>query len=134
MAYYKITGGKRLEGAVTISGAKNAALAIIPATILCGESCLLENLPIIEDVHKVEKILTTMGAEVEMTPDGSMRVDPATIHTYSVTDEMVSSLRASYYLEQILIDLFYESFFNSFILGVRFDSDIRHITSSLNFK
>jgi len=98
MAYYKITGGKRLEGAVTISGAKNAALAIIPATILCGESCLLENLPIIEDVRKVEKILTTMGAEVEMTPDGSMRVDPATIHTYSVTDEMVSCLRASYYL------------------------------------
>ena len=51
MAYYRINGGKRLEGAVTISGAKNAALAIIPAVILSGESCLLENLPEIEDVR-----------------------------------------------------------------------------------
>lgn len=50
MAYYVINGGKRLEGSVTISGAKNAALAIIPACILAGESCRLENLPRIEDV------------------------------------------------------------------------------------
>ena len=61
MAYYRINGGKRLEGAVTISGAKNAALAIIPAVILSGESCLLENLPEIEDVRIVEEILTSMG-------------------------------------------------------------------------
>ncbi len=98
MAYYRINGGKRLEGAVTISGAKNAALAIIPAVILSGESCLLENLPEIEDVRIVEEILTSMGADISRTPDGSMRIDPSGINTFSVTGEMVSSMRASYYL------------------------------------
>ena len=98
MAYYRINGGKRLEGAVTISGAKNAALAIIPAVILSGESCLLENLPEIEDVRIVEEILTSMGAAISRTPDGSMRIDPSGINTFSVTGEMVSSMRASYYL------------------------------------
>ena len=53
-----------MEGVVTISGAKNAALAIIPAAILAGESCLLENLPAIEDVRKLEAILLRMGAQV----------------------------------------------------------------------
>lgn len=98
MAYYRINGGKRLEGAVTISGAKNAALAIIPAVILSGESCLLENLPEIEDVRIVEEILTSMGADISRTPDGSMRIDPSGISTFSVTGKMVSSMRASYYL------------------------------------
>ena len=98
MAYYRINGGKRLEGAVTISGAKNAALAIIPAVILSGESCLLENLPEIEDVRIVEEILTSMGADISRTPDGSMRIGPSGISTFSVTGEMVSSMRASYYL------------------------------------
>lgn len=98
MAYYRINGGKRLEGAVTISGAKNATLAIIPAVILSGESCLLENLPEIEDVRIVEEILTSMGADISRTPDGSMRIDPSGISTFSVTGEMVSSMRASYYL------------------------------------
>jgi len=98
MAYYRIRGGKRLEGAVTISGAKNAALAIIPATILCGESCLIENLPDIEDVHTVEEILTALGAEVEHTIDGSLRIDPEHIRCCNVTYEMSSRLRASYYL------------------------------------
>lgn len=98
MAYYRINGGKRLEGVVTISGAKNAALAIIPAVILSGESCLLENLPEIEDVRIVEEILTSMGAAISRTPDGSMRIDPSGINTFSVTGKMVSSMRASYYL------------------------------------
>ncbi|MDO5112608.1 MAG: UDP-N-acetylglucosamine 1-carboxyvinyltransferase [Clostridia bacterium] len=98
MAHYVINGGKRLEGVVTISGAKNAALAIIPATILAGESCLLENLPSIDDVRTLECILTRMGATVAFTPDGSMRVDPRGIRDYNVTFDMVRSLRASYYL------------------------------------
>ncbi len=98
MAYYVINGGKRLEGSVTISGAKNAALAIIPAAILAGESCRLENLPQIEDVHVLEQILRMMGATVDFTPDGGMRVDPRGINNYHVTFDMVSKMRASYYL------------------------------------
>lgn len=109
MAYYEITGGNRLEGVVTISGAKNAALAIIPAAILAGESCLLENLPAIEDVRILEEILRRMGAQVDFTPDGEMRMDPRGIHDYRVTFEMVSSLRASYYLLGALLGRYKEA-------------------------
>lgn len=98
MAYYIINGGNRLEGSVTVSGAKNAALAIIPATILAGESCRLENLPRIEDVNMLEQILLKIGATVTSTEDGSMRIDPRGIHNYHVTFDMVSKMRASYYL------------------------------------
>ena len=98
MAYYVINGGNRLEGSVTVSGAKNAALAIIPATILAGESCRLENLPCIEDVAMLEQILLKIGATVESTQDGGMRIDPRGIHNYHVTFDMVSKMRASYYL------------------------------------
>ncbi len=97
MAHYVINGGNRLEGVVTVSGAKNAAVAIIPATILCGESCRLENLPAIEDVHALEQILINMGATVDFTPDGGMRLDPSGIRDFEVTFDMVRSLRASYY-------------------------------------
>ena len=98
MSHYVINGGRRLEGSVTISGAKNAAVAIIPAVILAGESCLVENLPQIEDVRILEQILQHMGADVEFTPDGAMRIDPKKISTHTVTFDMVSRLRASYYL------------------------------------
>lgn len=98
MAYYRIKGGKPLEGQVTISGAKNAALAIIPAAILAGQPCIIENLPIIEDVHVLTEILRLMGAEVELHENGWMRIDPTTINNFEVTFDMVSKLRASYYL------------------------------------
>lgn len=99
MARYVVNGGRRLEGVVTISGAKNAALAIIPASILAAESCRIENLPIIEDVRCLCQILTGIGAQVDFTPDGGMRVDPRGIDpNCAVTFDMVSSLRASYYL------------------------------------
>lgn len=98
MAYYRINGGRPLEGQVTISGAKNAALAIIPAAILAGQPCVIENLPIIEDVHVLTEILRLMGAEVDLHENGCMRIDPTTIRNYEVTFDMVSKLRASYYL------------------------------------
>lgn len=98
MSHYVINGGRRLEGSVTISGAKNAAVAIIPAVILAGEMRLVENLPQIEDVRILEQILQHMGADVEFTPDGAMRIDPKKINTHTVTFDMVSRLRASYYL------------------------------------
>lgn len=98
MAYYKISGGKPLEGNVTISGAKNAALAIIPAAILAGQPCIIENLPLIEDVNVLVEILRLVGAEVEFFGNGCMRIDPTKITNYEVTFEMVSKMRASYYL------------------------------------
>ncbi len=95
---YSIHGMKRLEGTVTISGAKNAAVAIIPAAILAGEPCVLENLPNIADVESLRDILSGLGAKVDMTEGGCMRIDPSSIDTCDATSEQVSSMRASYYL------------------------------------
>ena len=96
--WYEIRGGKPLQGVVNISGAKNAAVAIIPAAILAGERCVLENLPDIEDVTCLREILSQMGARVTFTEGGCMTIAPSTINQFSVTYDMVSSLRASYYL------------------------------------
>ena len=97
-SFYSIHGNKRLEGTVTISGAKNAAVAIIPAAVLAGEPCVLENLPNIADVESLREILEGLGAKVDMTEGGCMRIDPSTIDTRDATSEKVSSMRASYYL------------------------------------
>jgi len=109
MSHYVINGGKKLEGVVTVSGAKNAALAIVPAAILSGESCLLENLPSIDDVRTLEDILVRMGARVDFTPDGSMRVDPRGITSVCADYESVRSLRASYYLLGALLGRYGEA-------------------------
>lgn len=98
MSYYRIRGGKPLEGSVSISGAKNAALAIIPAAILAGQPCVIENLPIIEDVHVLTEILRLIGAEVELQENGCMRIDPTKIDNFEITFDIASKLRASYYL------------------------------------
>ena len=74
--WYTIEGGRRLEGTVTISGAKNAAVAMIPAAILAGECCILENLPHIEDVRTLKTILEGLGATVDFTSGDCMRIDP----------------------------------------------------------
>ena len=96
--WYEIRGGQRLEGTVTISGAKNASVAIIPAAILAGETCVLENLPHIEDVYSLQSILEQLGVAVDFTGGDCMRIDPKGIKTTRVVGPAVSSMRASYYL------------------------------------
>ncbi len=96
--WYQIIGGRRLEGTVTISGAKNASVAIIPAAILAGESCILENLPFIEDVMSLKIILEQLGITVDFTTGDCMRIDPSTLKTTCAAGRAVSSMRASYYL------------------------------------
>lgn len=96
--YYSIQGGRRLEGTVSISGAKNAAVAIIPAAILAGECCVLENLPHIQDVQSLKTILTLLGADVEFTRGDCLKIEPKSIRTSDVTFKEVSSMRASSYL------------------------------------
>ena len=66
MEKFVVTGGKALHGEVTISGAKNAAVGILPATILAADVCVIENLPDISDVAVSLKILSTLGAQVKM--------------------------------------------------------------------
>ncbi len=96
--YYQINGGRRLEGTVTISGAKNAAVAIIPAAILAGEPCILENLPHIEDVRSLHTILEQLGVAVDFTSGDCMRIDPRGLKTTHALSPEVGHMRASYYL------------------------------------
>ena len=98
MAYYKITGGVPLTGTISVSGSKNAALPIICGVVLAGEPCRIENLPDIDDVHRLIEILIAMGASVEQ-PDPSVAIiDPRGIREYKVSNEMAKKLRASYYM------------------------------------
>ena len=65
-----ITGGHPLEGEVRVSGGKNTAVAVIPATLLCDEPCTIENLPDIADVYALVDILRALGAEhLNLTSD-----------------------------------------------------------------
>ncbi len=64
MIQYMIEGGKPLHGTVTISGAKNAAVAILPATLLVDGTCRIENVPDISDVRLLLEILDSMGAQI----------------------------------------------------------------------
>ena len=93
-----IHGGKRLEGSVNISGAKNAAVAILPATILADSPCRIENLPDISDVKTLTYILEEMGAQVEYLDRHTVVIDPRPIHIDGVCADEVRSIRASYYL------------------------------------
>lgn len=96
--WYSINGGARLEGTVTISGAKNASVAIIPAAVLAGECCVLENLPHIQDVSALQHILQELGASVDFTDGDCMRIDPTGITCTRAVSPAVQQMRASYYL------------------------------------
>lgn len=93
-----ITGGNRLEGEVRVSGGKNTAVAVIPATLLCDEPCTIENLPDIADVHALVDILRALGAKVDYVPNEFMTVDPRPAEGWQVNYVNSQRLRASYYL------------------------------------
>ncbi len=93
-----IHGGNRLFGEVEISGAKNAAVAIIPATLLAQDVCRIENIPNISDVTCMVRILSQMGAQIKYINKHTIEVDTRTVNSYIVPHEMTRQLRASYYL------------------------------------
>jgi UDP-N-acetylglucosamine 1-carboxyvinyltransferase len=98
MAKLLIEGGNRLRGKVNISGFKNAALAIIPAAILTGSVCRIENLPVIQDVIVYKEILKKLGGEAEISDTGVMTVDTSKIEKCNLPNGLTKKLRASYYL------------------------------------
>jgi UDP-N-acetylglucosamine 1-carboxyvinyltransferase len=93
-----ITGGTRLVGEVTISGAKNAAIAILPATLLINGVCTLENVPNISDVKIYCEILQTLGAKITWLSENELTVDTRDINCMQAPLDMTSKFRASYYL------------------------------------
>ena len=97
MDKFIIKGGKRLHGEVVISGAKNAAVAIIPAVAMAESPCRIENVPNISDVKLSARILTEMGATVRWLGKNTVEIDPTTIHTNVVPSELGRKMRGSYY-------------------------------------
>ena len=93
-----INGPTRLVGDVTISGAKNAAVAIIPATLLIDGTCVLENLPNISDVKNSITILEKLGAKIDWLESNKVKIDTTNITSGTAPLDMTSKFRASYYL------------------------------------
>ncbi|MBQ2618272.1 MAG: UDP-N-acetylglucosamine 1-carboxyvinyltransferase [Oscillospiraceae bacterium] len=98
MYKYIIKGGKPLHGEVEISGAKNAAVAIIPAAMLVDGVCRIENLPQISDTEKLLRILELMGAQVRYVSPGTVDIDCSGVSLSDRIFRYTRSIRASYYL------------------------------------
>ncbi len=97
MEKFVVNGGKPLIGEISVSGAKNAAVAIIPATILAEGKCVIENLPCISDVSVSLDILSAMGATIKRLNKNSLEIDTTNIQFTSVPSDLSQQMRASYY-------------------------------------
>ena len=98
MIKYEINGGKRLQGTVTISGAKNAAVAILPAALLVSGSCRIENVPDISDVRLLLQILADMGVSIRRKSRHTLELDCTRVRNIVAPIDLVRRIRASYYL------------------------------------
>ena len=101
----RIHGGVRLEGEVMVSGGKNAAVAILPAALLGDSPSVIENVPDINDVHIIIKMLRYLGAQVEFQ-DNVMTIDPRTADRFDPPYDLASRMRASYYFAPVLLGVF----------------------------
>lgn len=106
MTKYVIQGGKPLYGELDISGAKNAAVAILPAALLVNGTCQIENIPQISDVTLILKILQELGADVRTVNRTTVDIDCSRIHNSRVPNELARKIRASYYLIGALLGRF----------------------------
>ena len=106
MARYEIHGGTPLNGNVTISGAKNAAVAILPAALLVSGKCRIENVPDISDVWILLRILGGMGAKIEHIEGHTIEIDCSEITDITPNEDLVKKIRASYYLMGALLGRF----------------------------
>ncbi|WP_459763309.1 UDP-N-acetylglucosamine 1-carboxyvinyltransferase [Alkaliphilus crotonatoxidans] len=98
MSKILIEGGRKLQGKVEIGGFKNAAVAIIPAAVLAGDKCIIENLPKISDVGTLSKILINLGANVVQRDLNTLEIDTTNMERCFADYEIAKELRASYYL------------------------------------
>ena len=106
MARYEIHGGTPLNGTVTISGAKNAAVAILPAALLVKGVCRIENVPDISDVRILLEIIEKLGARVEKPEPGVVIIDSSGPISTSPDEALCQKMRASYYLMGALLGRF----------------------------
>ena len=94
----RITGGNQLFGEIAVCGAKNAAVAIIPAALLVNGVCRIENIPDIKDVRLIIDMLVQLGASVTYIDDTTIEVNSSKLKTHIAPKELASKMRASYYL------------------------------------
>ncbi len=106
MDKYILTGGNRLIGNISVSGAKNAAVAIIPATILSQGVCRIENVPNISDVTLILRILSEMGTKVKFINKSTIELDSSHMASPVASYDLVRKMRASYYLLGSLLGRF----------------------------
>lgn len=105
-----INGGRPLVGSVDINGAKNAAVAILPAAVIASESkCVIDNIPDIEDVHCLERILVSLGCKVKKIDNNTLEIDSTEVNNYDACTEDVRRMRASYYFIGALLARFKEA-------------------------
>ena len=93
-----IRGGNPLSGNVRVSGSKNSALAIMAACLLPEGRTTLYNVPDIGDIHTMAEMLSCLGADVEMYPDGSIQIDAANFSVTEAPEDLVRKMRASFYV------------------------------------
>lgn len=93
-----VKGGNRLFGTVEISGMKNAALPIVFASIVTKSSCVIENIPLVDDVLKSIEIIREMGGVAEFLDPTTVRIDTSGVVCCSSPDDMVRKIRGSMYL------------------------------------
>ena len=103
LARYEIVGGTPLRGEVTISGAKNAAVAIIPASLLVNGVSRIENVPDISDVRILLAILEGLGAKISYPEPGVVEIDTTVVYDIEPETALVKKMRASYYLMGALL-------------------------------
>ena len=98
MEQYAIKGGNPLVGEVEIGGAKNAALAILAASIMTDETVTIENLPDVRDINVLMQAMQSVGATIDRVDRHCVRVNGSTIHDVVIEDDYIKKIRASYYL------------------------------------
>lgn len=101
-----INGGKALCGDVCISGAKNAAVAVVPAALLIEGKCRIENLPDIKDTRVLEETLGQLGSVITYEDKNTILIDSTNLNSYVAPYDMIKSMRASYYLLGALLGRF----------------------------
>ena len=106
MTKYVIEGGRPLYGSIEISGAKNAAVAILPAALLVDGPCRIENIPQISDVTLILQILRELGASVRTINRTTVEIDCSMVRNQPVPYELARKIRASYYLIGALLGRF----------------------------
>ena len=98
MEQYAIKGGNPLVGEVEIGGAKNAALAILAASIMTDETVIIENLPDVRDTNVLMQAMESVGATIQKVDRHVIKVNGSTIHDVVIEDDFIKKIRASYYL------------------------------------